>query len=462
MVEPDRNQRTPSQLQQSDVDDAVKRIERRDALRGRDAGHVFEALAWGEGPGVLTQHRVHDWLWYRLPTKYLTDERDYMGRMAETAAELFDELGLDRYAAICRSETTAEVHRAFTRSEEAGLTAMRKAIEASGIQPPDLEDFEWGQVMGIEESKARSAVEMALEQAIVDGELVIGGRAWRSRQQDVTRRALDAEHPGQPGQSWRTAVTTERLGTWTNAAAMRSEKLGRMRARVANRLLHPVEPPPDLADRLGPLTWFLDQFGPEQPLTQAGYLNTAFLVRLHVEQPWEDEFSQGPPPRSETDATPLHLLRLLLEAIGALRKHGKVLKRTARGAEMAVDPTVAWTAFTRRVAPSPWARFAIETCGLVLVDVGGSAAVNVVTSVVARMGGDMGWGGSSAEGEQHDPSRYDVSLAVDDTMAMLDLFGLLDVSGDWRHARWTLTPAGTALVLALLRKDGAGPRTQPW
>ncbi|MEO6989169.1 MAG: hypothetical protein ABI239_11040 [Aquihabitans sp.] len=462
MVDPVRNQRLPTELKESDVDAALARIEQRDAARARDGAHVYETLTWGEGPGALTQHGVQDWLWYRLPTKYLTDEPVYMGRMAEIAAELFDELELDWYAAICRSETTAEVHRAFDRSDETGLTAMSKAMDESGIRPPDLDDFQWGQIMGIEESNARSAVELVLEQAIADGELVVGARAWRARQRNVTRRALDADHPVQPGQSWRSAVTTERLSTWTNAGSMRSEALGRLRARVANRLLHPVEPPLDLADRLRPLTWYLDRFGPEQPLTQAGYLNTAFVAQLHTEQPWDDKFSHGSPPRSETDARDLHGLRLRLETIGALRKYSKVVKRTARGTEMVDHPLIAWTAFTSEIASSAWDRFAIETCGLVLVDVGGSAAVRDVTSAVARVAGEMGWGTSTYEGEQDEPSHFDVSLAVDDTMALLELFGLLDVSDDGRQRRWTLTPAGTTLVLTLLREDGVGPRNQPW
>ena len=39
-------------------------------------------------------------------------------------------------------------------------------------------------------------------------------------------------------------------------------------ARLSKRLLHPVQPPPDVAEHLAPLTWLLGAFGDEQALTQ--------------------------------------------------------------------------------------------------------------------------------------------------------------------------------------------------
>ena len=85
---------------------------------------------------------------------------------------------------------------------------MRKARDGSGLEPPDLEDFVWADVMGMEEAAARSAVERALEQAIAAGTLTVGGRGWRSRQREVATAAFDADHPEQPGQTWRTVVLT--------------------------------------------------------------------------------------------------------------------------------------------------------------------------------------------------------------------------------------------------------------
>ena len=462
MADPIRNQRQPADLTEAEVDAAVACVDGLVGPRHGDARDIYETLTWGQGPGVLSQSGLQDWLWYRLPTKYLTDEPGYMGRFAGVAAALFDALGLDRYAAICRSTTTAGVHEAFDRSDAAGFAAMRKAVADSGIDPPDLDDFAWGAVMGIEEANARAEVGIALEGAIADGGFVVGRRGWRSRQRDVTARPLDSEHPVLPGQSWRTAIVTERISTWADAATTRSVDLGRRRARVANHLLHPIAPPPDLAERLQPMTWFLDVFGDAQPLTQAGYLNTAFLAHVHAAQPWADPFLEDRPPRTETDAVTLHRLRARLEAMGALRKRGKVLERTARGAGMAADPAAAWGSLTRKISSDPWVRFAVETCALLLVDLGRSAPVKDVTAAVARLAAEMGWRTSGGRAAGPDPSELAVLVAVRDAMAMFELFGMLEEDGDWRHRHWTLTPAGTTTMLAILREGAAGPRTRPW
>lgn len=458
----DRNRLPASDLNEDDVEAALARIGALDAELARDARHVYDTLTWGEGPGQLRLSGLQEWLWYRLATKYMTDEPGYMTRLAATAAELFDELGLEGYAAACRSDLTAQVHAAYSTSDVDGVAAMRKAASASGIDPPDLADFAWGNVMGIEESMARSAAEDALERAIGAGELTPGGRGWRTRQQEVTRGALDVEHPDQPGQTWRTAITTERIGAWVDQAERRSPSLGRVRAGVANRLLHPVRPPEDVAERLAPLTWTLDLIGAEQSLTQSGYLNTAFVRRFHVEKPWEDPFPLRTPPRSEADEMTLSRLRGLLGSMGAVRKRGRILKRTKRGGEMAVDPTLAWKAATDAFGHDPWDRFVVQTCSLILLDRVGRAPGREMRAEVATIAAEVGWRTSGDDGGHQTPSEHDVSWAFSDTQALLELFGMLTVHGDWPDRRLELAPAGEATMAALLRATATAPRAHPW
>lgn len=460
MADPVRNRREPRALNDADVDAAIGRIEARDPARARDARHVYDDLTWGTGPGALTQSGVQDWAWYRLATKYLTDEPDHMSRMAGIAAELFDELGLDAYAAVCRSEATARVHEAFDRSDRDGFDAMRKAVTASGIEPPDLDDFEWGRIMGVEEANARSAVEGALERAIAVGGLVVGGRNWRTRQRDITAQALHADHPSQPGQSWRTAIVTERLGTWADADAARSKALTRLRAGMARRLLHPIAAPPDVAERMEPLTWLLDRIGDEQPLTQSGYLSTAFLRLVHEEHPWNDPFAPEKPPRTEADAFTLRLLRSQLMAMGALRRRGLTLKRTARGAAMTTDPVAAWTALTRSVPADPWRRFVLETSALMLVDQGRPVPPREVTALVTQIAAEVGWRAKGARRGQ-DPAEPNVSWAISDGLALYELLGMLVDDGDWLNRHWTLMPSGTSTLLATLRTVATGPSSAP-
>jgi hypothetical protein len=454
-----RNRRRPEQLSERGVESALDRIASRNEERAREARHVYDTLTWGEGPEQLAQAGVQDWLWYRLPTKYMTDEPGYMARLAGIAAELFDELALDGYAAICRSRSTVEVHAAFDRSPNDGYAEMRRALDASGIEPPDTDSFSWGDLMGIEESMARASAELALERAIDSGDLVVGGRGWRTRQREITDATLDGDHPSQPGQTWRTAIATERVGGWIEEAGRRSDELGRLRSRIGNRLLHPIDPPPDAAQRLAPITWLLQRFGSEQALTQAGYLNRTFVLAVHEERPWHDPFDTGRSPRTETDEITLHRLRGFLEGAGALRKRGRVLQRTKRGAAMAVDPTTAWTALVEHLGANPWNRFVTETYGLLLVDRGEPELEKELTRTVATLAGEAGWRTGGAGGTH--PANRDVSWAFSDSRALMELCGLLDEDGDWSARRHRLTPSGETLVLAMLRATAAGPRDHP-
>ena len=222
--------------------------------------------------------------------------------------------------------------------------------------------------MGAHEAAARSAVEDTLERAISAGELVVGGRGWRASQAQVVAAGLDADHRVLPGQSWRTAVITERLEQWVAAAQRRSEQLGAARAAVANRLLHPVEPPSGAADALRPAMWLLAQFGEEQALTAAGYLTQSFVRAVQHERPWSYSIEPDRPPRSETDDVVLLELREWLQQAGALRKRKGTLRRTAAGAEMAVDHSKAWDRLTRHLVPSGWDGFVCETALLHLVN----------------------------------------------------------------------------------------------
>jgi hypothetical protein len=453
-----RNRRRAVDLDERDVERALDRIAARSDERSHEARHVYDTLTWGEGPDQMSQEAVQNWLWHQLPTKYLTDEPGYMARLADIAAEFFDEVGLDGYAAVCRCAATVEVHDAFDRSSKDGYAAMRRSLDASGIEPPDTDTFRWGGVMGIEEAHARSAVEIALEWAIDEGELVVGGRGWRARQHAVTERTLDRDHPSQPGQTWRTAIATERIGRWIDEVSRRSDDLGRLRARLGKRLLHPIGRPPDVAERMGPITWLLQRFGSEQTLTQAGYLNRPFVLAVHAERPWDDPFDTGPP-RSETDEITLHRLRGFLEHAGALRKRGHALQRTKRGTAMAVDPTAAWEAVVEHLGADAWSRFVTETYGLLLVDRGGPAVEKELIPLVVAFAGEAGWRTGSDGGSR--PTDRTVSWAFSDSRALMELCGLLDEDGDWSARRHRLTNAGETAVLAMLRATAAGPRDHP-
>ncbi|WP_423919016.1 hypothetical protein [Candidatus Poriferisodalis sp.] len=461
MTDAATNRFAPSELSEPDVSDAIARIAARDPELARGAADAYESMTWGEGPGVLRQAAVQEWLWYIVPTKYITDEIGYMGQLARAAAALFDEIGLYGYGAICQSSETARVHAAFDRSDSEGITALRQAMQRSGIVPPDVADFAWSDVMGAQEAAARSAVEDTLERAISAGEFVVGGRGWRASQAQVVAAGLDADHPVLPGQSWRTAVITERLEQWVAAAQRRSEQLGTARAAVANRLLHSVEPPSGAADALRPAMWLLAQFGEEQALTAAGYLTQSFVRAVQHERPWSYSIEPDRPPRSETDDVVLLELREWLQQAGALRKRKGTLHRTAAGADMAVDHSKAWGRLTRHLVPSGWDGFVCETALLHLVDSADEMLHDALCARVESAAADMGWSATSG-GEPHAPSIHDVSWALGGMFSVWRVCGLVTERDQWPNRRLVLTPTGVTAALTYLRHVGAGPRDSLW
>ena len=64
VTSPPRNLVAPADLWPRDVDDALARIAARDPALARRAVDAFEGLTWGEGPGVLRQAGLQEWLWY--------------------------------------------------------------------------------------------------------------------------------------------------------------------------------------------------------------------------------------------------------------------------------------------------------------------------------------------------------------------------------------------------------------
>jgi hypothetical protein len=132
---------------------ALAKLEAEDVEAARDAEAAFGWLTWGEGLSVITREGLQHFLWYGLPMKWPTGP-DHHRRVVAALARAFDLLDLPRYAALCRSDTTAAVLNAYERSDGEGTKAFHRADVASGIRPPDIDEVEWGSVMGPEESAA--------------------------------------------------------------------------------------------------------------------------------------------------------------------------------------------------------------------------------------------------------------------------------------------------------------------
>lgn len=175
------------------VNAALERIRQRHPTLGRHAQTAADWLTAGEGVEMLDQASVQEFLHYTLPRKLPQQEWD---AVVAGAAELFDELGLDRYAAIARSSETRRILGTWRFNPDAAAKEFLKAQAASGVDPPDTETLTWGSVMGIEESNAREHVARALELAILAGELTPGGKGWKQAAARVCEGTLSSAPDG--------------------------------------------------------------------------------------------------------------------------------------------------------------------------------------------------------------------------------------------------------------------------
>jgi hypothetical protein len=431
---------------------ALAEMEAVDPERARTAESLAEWLTAGEGVGVLDLARVLRFAWYALPVKWIGPPELHR-KALDAAAELFDRLDLPRYAAVCRSAETATIHQAYTRSHGEGLKAFREAYRRSGVDPPDVDDFAWGDVMGVEEAAARAMAERALEEAMPPEGVSPGKAGWRSRSIEVTTGVLDSPHPTLPGQTHRTAVLTERLDDWLRRAESRSPTLHGLRSGIVNRLLQPVPAPADAADRMAPVTWFLERVELGVQLTQAGYLPTAMVregwERFSWNLGWTDR-----PPRSETDVVQLHELHLLLRRVGAVRRRRKALHISLLGRRIREDGDLAWRTVAAGLSDGEWARAVAEVFTLLLMD--GEQRDRELEARARVILAEMGW---RTGGEAVDASGVSSSWWV--TRRPLSALGGVDRQGDWRSPITTLTQFGEATLLEQIRVEATGPRSTP-
>ena len=407
---------------------------------------VIDWLTAGEGVEAIDLGRVMRFAWYELPIKWL-DGPEVHRRALEVAADLFDHLDLPGYAAVCRSPVTASIHEAYAESDETGAKAFAKAYRESGIDPPDLEGFAWGDVMGTDEAVARDDAERALELAIASGRFVPGRRGWKAAAAEVTAAVLD--EPDALGQTRRHAVLTERLHHWLLAAEHRSPELHALRARYANRLLHPIPVPADATERLEPVMWFLDSVEPGARLTAAGFLPTLMVRDAWERFDWQRDWI-GAPPRSESDFGQLFELRQLLQRVGAIYTRAKVVRPTATGTRMGRDLGFAWRSVATGLSGFAWVKAVAEAHALLLME--GERFDDDLEDRVLRMMAEMGW----RHGDQP-PDRWALMSAWHATRRPLEALGGIEAMGDWRHRRTLLTDFGRATLLEQIRVTATGP-----
>jgi hypothetical protein len=431
-----------------------------DRLRTHDPDAAeAAAAAWGwvapDGEaGQIHQRFVQDFVWYRLPVKWWTDEGEHL-EIAAGLAGLFDELGIGRYAELCRSATTREVIATWHRDEKAGFAAYRKAVDASGIDAPDTEALAWGEVMTPEESDARDHVAVSLERAIVDGELTPGRRGWRARQRELTVAALREQVPGHPGgQDWLGLVTTARMMRWIEQR--RSPRRRALIGRWEATLLHPVDPPSDVERVVAPLTWLLGRAAGEGvALTGQHNLSRPVVQAMCEAFGWWDP-RRGAAPMREDDLLEVVVVHELARDRRWVRRQGRTLHATKSGTTLAADDIAAWRALASAIAgPGGFEGFARECALLLLLDAEQVGRRQLLVGL-AELAAEAGWHDRlSGRG----PTPEELGRFVFSLLTVLETFGLHvehDVPGQGRFDR--LTDDGRATALEALRARATGPQ----
>ncbi|MHB1613134.1 MAG: hypothetical protein ACYCYA_02245 [Actinomycetes bacterium] len=442
-------------MSSEEVDGAMLRVEARRPDLNMAVQAVAGGLTAGEGVGMIHQAALQQYLWWHVPRDYPDDE--WQGLVEATAA-LLEELGLPHLAEVASSEATQKVLTAWAHGGEEGAAAFRAAHAKSGVEPPDTVLLAWGSIMGADEARALDTVERALGDAVAAGNLVPGAPRWQARAAAITDAVLSRPLELPPGQTLAGLVTTERVGTWIDAA--RHPVHQEWRSAVANRLLHPVEPPSNPGDAVAPMRWLLELAA--QPggteLTQSYYLARATVVAAVERFGWWD---WEKPPRSETAVHQLSTLRDAASRLRLLRRRGRRLHLTIRGTELLAAPDRLWgQVATETEDGEDFTRMVTEIVGLRLLR--GRVEQGELVAVVAPILAAQGWATS-----QGPITINDVSSAVWRPLRWWRIVGALDEEeSTWEYGtgrRLTphtiaLTPDGERVALAYLRSRAAGPR----
>lgn len=435
------------------IADAIAKLEAEDPGAAREAEAALDWLTAGEGLDVLTRERLQHFLWYGLPMKWLTDT-DHHRRVVEALARAFDLLGLSRYAALCRSETTAEVLDAYERSDAEGKKAFHKADLASGIRPPDLDDLEWGSVMGVTESDALSSTAELLELAVASGELVPGARGWKQRQQELVRAHLTTPRIELGGRSWLDGIRAERLETWLEGR--RSPTRRQILEAVVDEVRSPVALPDGVDDAVAPLRWLLGELVDGQALTQTGNLGRAFVQDAAGRFGWWD-FDK--PPRSEDELYDLHQVRHLAQRLGLARRSGRRLVLTPKGRAALAEGDQLWRTAARGLLVDHEFAAALGEIALAVLASRDSTPASELDSVLAVVVREVGWRATDTGAP---PTEHDIRSGWHLATNLLRALNLLSTGGGWQDRNYGLTPAGRAVALDCLHHRATGPRRSPY
>lgn len=427
------------------------RMRRADPGAARLGEQALDELLPDGGLADLTQHDLQTYLWFTLA------EGTEPHASARALGLFFELAELNRYAGIASSAQTRDILRAYQeRGQPAGNRAATRAMDASGIVPPDLPELEWGEVMGTAEASAYDRIATTLELAVAAGDLKPGGRGWRLTQQRLTRQQLTMPRPDGPALLDR--VRSERLDSWTDIGGHARRGLA---SAVLPDLLSDPAPPRDLPDRMAAMQWLLELAAgrsgdsPGIPLTVSGNLARRVVQEAAERFDWWDLPDR--PPRSESDIWRLAEMRLVLQRAGALRRSARRLVLGTRGRSLLGDPIAQWTVAMRLlVDATDFEASAQEAALMLLLQAHGMVEMRDLIREVAEVLANSGWRDT---GNGAPPQERDVGRAVWSLVRRCELWSLVEEGkGPGFTTRLRLADVGRRGAYAALRALALRPR----
>lgn len=436
------------------VPKTLQRLRQTDPGAARRAERALDELLSEGGLADLTQHDLQTFLWFTLA------DADEPHRTAGALANFFELAELNRYAGIASSAQTKEILRTYEeRGQPAGSKVATKAMDASGILPPDLPELEWGEVMGTCEVDAYDRIAATLELALAAGELKPGGRGWRLTQQRLTRQQLTMNRLDGPPLLDR--IRAERLDLWAEAGGTDRRSLA---AGALADLVSEPAPPPNMVDLMAPMQWLLELAAGRTgepagvPLTVGGNLVRKVVQEAAERFNWWELPER--PPRSESDIWRLSELRLVLQRAGALRRSGRRLVLGTRGRALLGDPLAQWTtAMTLLIDATEFDAAAQEAALMLLLQANGMVEMRDLIKEVAEVLAGSGWRDT---GNGAPPDDRDVSRAVWGLVRRCELWSMVDEGrGPGFTTRLRLSDVGRRGGLTALRSMALRPRMDP-
>jgi hypothetical protein len=413
------------------------------------AQHAEAALDWltaGEGLAGLSQLFLQDFLFYRLPTRWMVGVAEHL-EVADALGRLLALLGYERYAAICHAPDTRELLATWAVDERRARRWARKAQRDSGVEPPDIDELTWGQMMGLTEATAQATVADALEAAIDTGELVPVARGWRGTQAEVTRRTLLTGHPRDEG-TWLDRVEGERIGHWRSS---RSDARAELLDAAVPDLTTPVDVPADAEVVVAPVRYLLDHAREGLALTGTHRLTPAFVTQMAEHFDWWAPGTR----REEDDVTEVARTREIAEDLGAVRRRKARLHLTPRGRQLVDDPAALWRAVTAHLATGHDLGAVASALAYALLLARGERHWLDLYDEVRELLALEGW----RDSQTHEPvDRMAVQHHLAPRLARDRLLGIVAESGAGADRRIALTSTGRSTARAALRAAATAPR----